>query len=205
MVGPVRTIYFDFGNVIAQFDHRRATRQFVRLCDRSEAEIFAAIYGGQLEDDFEAGRIGGAEFVNVVTTAIGYRGSADEFVRAFVDIFTPNPEVIALLPRLAARGHRLVLASNTNALHYQFFRRTFADALTPFHALGVSFEAGARKPHPDFFAHCQRLAGGTAAEALFIDDIRLNVEGARAFGWDAVQYTDFPALTAALRERGVDI
>jgi putative hydrolase of the HAD superfamily len=201
----MKTIFFDFGNVLAFFDHRRATRRFARRSDFSEAEIFAAIYGGRLEDDFEAGRIGGDAFVRAATELICYRGSADEFAREFADIFTPNEDVVALVPRLRAQGHRLVLASNTNALHYDFFRRQYADVLRHFHALGVSFEAGARKPFPEFYAHCQRLAGCTAGEALFIDDIRLNVEGARAFGWDAVQYTTFPELVAALRERGIDV
>ena len=50
-----------------------------------------------------------------------------------------------------------------------------------------------------------RLADCAPAAALFIDDIKLNVEGARAFGWDAIQYTDFPALTADLRARGIEV
>jgi putative hydrolase of the HAD superfamily len=201
----MRTIFFDFGNVIAYFDHRRATGRFVRRCDRTEAEVFAAIYGGRLEDDFEASRLTSDEFVRLAAAAIGYRGTAEDFAREFVDIFTPNEEVIALLPRLARQGYRLVLASNTNRLHFDFFRPRFADALRHFHALGVSFEAGARKPQPDFFAHCQRLAGGTPADALFIDDIKLNVEGARAFGWDAIEYAGFSGLMADLRARGIDV
>ena len=201
----MKTIFFDFGNVIAHFDHRRATQRFLLRCDRTEAEVFAAIYGGHLEDDFEAGRLSANEFVRHAIAAIDYRGSPADFSREFVDVFAPNDDVIAMLPRLRRQEYRLVLASNTNRLHFDFFRSLLADALAHFHALGVSFEAGARKPHPDFFAHCQRLAGCVAAEALFIDDIRLNVEGARAFGWDAVQYTSYPALIADLRSHGIDV
>jgi HAD superfamily hydrolase (TIGR01509 family) len=201
----MKTIFLDFGNVIASFDHRRATRRFARRSELNEAEIFAAIYDGTLEDDFEAGRVTAEEFIRTAMDGIGYRGSAEDFAREFVDIFTANDEIIALLPRLTKQGIRLVLASNTNKLHFEFFRAKFAVALRDFHALGVSFEAGARKPHPDFFAHCQRLAGCTPAEALFIDDIHMNIEGARAFGWDAVQYIEFVQLAAELRKRGIDV
>ena len=52
-----------------------------------------------------------------------------------------------------------MLASNTNVLHAGHFKTQFADVLRHFDALGTSYEAGARKPHPDFYAHCVRLAG----------------------------------------------
>src|SRR5262245_35247305 len=201
----MKTIFFDFGNVIASFDHRRATRRFVRRSELTEAEILAAIYDGALEDNFEAGRVTAEDFMRTSMVAIGYRGGIDDFAREFADIFTANDEIIALLPQLTEQGFRLVLASNTNQLHFEFFRARFAEPLRHFHALGVSFEAGARKPHPDFFAHCQRLAGCKPSEALFIDDIQLNVEGARAFGWDAIQYIDYAQLAANLRERDIDV
>jgi FMN phosphatase YigB (HAD superfamily) len=201
----MKTIFFDFGNVIASFDHRRATRRFARRSELTEAEILAAIYDGAMEDRFEAGRITVDDFMRTAMVAIGYRGGMDDFAREFADIFMANDEIIALLPRLAEHRFRLVLASNTNPLHFEFFRTRFAEPLAYFHALGVSFEAGARKPQPEFFAHCQRLAGCEPSEALFIDDIQKNVEGARSFGWDAVQYIDYPQLAAELRKRGIRV
>ncbi len=200
----MRTILFDFGNVVGYFDHRLAIRQLVRHCDLTEAAIFAAIYGGDLEDDFEAGRISGEEFIRRACAAIGYRGRPDEFRTAFVDIFTPNREVCALIPRLKGR-YRLVLASNTNELHAPFFQKSFADVLRHFDAIGLSYEAGARKPHPDFYRHCQELVRCPRHECLFIDDLPDNVAGARAFGWNAVQYTGYPELLEQLRRHGIEV
>jgi putative hydrolase of the HAD superfamily len=200
----MRTILFDFGNVLGYFDHRRAIRRWLPHCDLTEEAVFAAIYGADLEDDFEAGRLGGAEFVRRACTAIGYRGTADQFRTAFVDIFTPNPEVCALVPRLKRR-HRLVLASNTNELHSVFFREQFADVLRHFDAVALSHEAGARKPHRAFYEHCQALADCPPRECLFIDDLAANVEAARAFGWHAVQYTGYPKLLEHLRSYGIDV
>ena len=94
----VHTLFFDFGNVVADFDHRRATRRFVRHSNLAEADIFDAIYNTQLEDDFESGRITADAFVGAAMTAISYRGSTVQFVAEFVDIFTPNPEVIVADP-----------------------------------------------------------------------------------------------------------
>ena len=77
----------------------------------------------------------------------GSRVDRDEFVDAFCDIFWPNPPMADLIPRLKANGYRLVLASNTNAAHYERYREEFKDTLAHFHAIAVSHEAGARKPH----------------------------------------------------------
>ena len=89
-----------------------------------------------------------------------------------------------------------MLASNTNVLHAGQFRRQIADTLAHFHALGVSYEAGAGKPHPPFFAHCQTLAAGPPTGCLFIDDIAVNVEAARAFGWRAIRVQDVRRVIA---------
>jgi putative hydrolase of the HAD superfamily len=200
----VQAILFDFGNVLGFFDHRRATRKLVAFTDLTEADLFVRLYDSALEDAFEAGRIEGPGFLREARARTGFRGTDDEFTDAFADIFTPNAEVCDLIPRLAGR-YRLVLASNTNVLHAGNFLRSFADTLRHFQGIGLSYEAGARKPHPDFYAHCQRLAGVPKEECLFIDDIRLNVEGAEAFGFRAVQYTTTPNLLGRLRSVGIDV
>ena len=52
------------------------------------------------------------------------------------------------------------------------------------------------KPDAAFFHHIQRDLGvADTARLLLIDDIPANVTGARAAGWQAIQYGDFPART----------
>jgi glucose-1-phosphatase len=199
----IRAILFDFGNVVGYFDHRRATRRLMTFTDLTEAELFNRLYNSEVEDAFEAGRLDAVGFLREARLRTGFRGSDDDFTRAFVDIFTPNEDVCALVPRLRPR-YRLVLASNTNVLHADHFKRQFADVLRHFDALGTSYEAGARKPHAAFYAHCVRLADLPKNQCLFVDDVRLNVEGAEAFGLPAVQYTEFGDFARHLRRLGID-
>src|SRR4051794_34499534 len=79
ITAPMHTIFFDFGNVIAYFDHRVAVRHVRPKSDLDEDAIFAAVYNTDLEDAFEAGRMGGEEFVRRACEVIGYRGTPDEF------------------------------------------------------------------------------------------------------------------------------
>ena len=200
----MRTILFDFGNVIAFFDHRRATRRFAPETDLTEVEVFDAIYNTALEEEFEGGNICGEEFIHSACAVIGYKDTHARFRRDFVDIFTPNPEVCALIPKLK-RNYRLVLASNTNELHAEHFEEKFADTLKHFDALGYSFRAGSRKPHPGFYTYCQTLTKADPNECLFIDDIVMHVEAAQAFGWKAIHFTNVAELMARLKQNDVKV
>jgi putative hydrolase of the HAD superfamily len=200
----IRSILFDFGNVIGFFDHRRATRQFAQLSDMPEGEMLEAIYDGPLEHDFESGRISGDTFLTKVCELIGYRGPIEQLAAKFVDIFTPNAPAIELIPKLA-KSHRLVLCSNTNELHSAKFRQAYADTLLHFHALGMSWQAGVRKPHSEFFHYCLRLAECEPDEAVFVDDVEINVEGARAIGIPGIVYEPGMDLVAELKQLGVSV
>ena len=79
----MRTILFDFGNVIAFFDHRRATRRFAPETDLTEVEVFDAIYNTALEEEFEGGNICGEEFIHSACAVIGYKDTHARFRRDF--------------------------------------------------------------------------------------------------------------------------
>jgi len=201
----IKTIVFDFGNVIAFFDHERAVRQLLRHTDRTREQLFELMYHDDMAYRYERGEATTEELFAVGRDAGGLRCTQDEFVAAFCDIFWPNPPMADLVPRLKEQGYRLVLASNTNPAHYARFREQFREVLAHFDAIVVSHEAGARKPHPRFFEHAHRQSVCNKAECVFVDDLADNVEAARGFGWNAVQYTRFDDLIPDLRTMGVRI
>ncbi|MEO2087982.1 MAG: HAD-IA family hydrolase, partial [Gemmataceae bacterium] len=121
-----------------------------------------------------------------------------------VDIFTPNPEVCDLIPKLK-KHHRLVLASNTNDAHYRKYCDQFADVLTHFDERCPSHLVGHRKPHREYFEHCQQHADAAPHECLFIDDYPSNIEAAKAFGWNCVSYRPDESLADRLRDMGVQL
>jgi glucose-1-phosphatase len=199
----VKTLVFDFGNVIGFFDHWIVTNRLAPHAGIPADAIHAHLWDSQLEDDYEAGRISTADFLQKVRDVCQLRCSIEELAAAYEDIFWPNPDVIALLPRLKPR-YRLLLASNTNELHARKFLKQFAEPLTIFDALVLSHEAGARKPRPAFFEYCQRLAGCAPQECLFIDDLPANVAGAVACGWHGIVYRSIEDLRRQLSEHGVE-
>ena len=199
----IRAIVFDFGKVVGFFDHRLVTERLIQHGQCHAEELHSFLFGGELEDTYESGRISSAEFIRRVREKGNLRCPDEVIISSYADIFWPNPEVADLLPRLKSR-YQLLLASNTSELHSQQFRVQFADTLRHFHALVLSHEVGARKPNAAFYEHCRQQAGVNASECVFIDDLPANVEGARQCGWHGIVYTGIVDLTQRLAELGVE-
>ena len=201
----IRTILFDFGNVVAFFDHERAIRRLLAHTDATPEHLWQLVYHDNLAERYECGEATTEDLFAVARDKGGLRCPQAEFVDAFCDIFWPNPPMADLVPRLKAAGYRLVLASNTNAAHFQRYKEQFKDLLVYFDAIAVSHEAGARKPDRAFFEFAHTLTGCAKTECLFVDDLLVNVTASREFGWNATQYTRFDDLIPDLRAAGVRV
>lgn len=200
----MKTIIFDFGNVVGFFDHMRTLRRLERHTDMPAEEMYRTIYASELEDAFESNRIDEHEFLRKFKEICRLRCDVNALHDACADIFWPNTEICDLIPRLKPR-YQVLLGSNTNPIHSRRFREQFAEVFRHFDALVLSHEIGARKPNPAFFQHCQALAHGRADECLFIDDIAENVAGARRHGWQAIAYRPGDGLLSKMGEAGVEL
>lgn len=200
----ISTIVFDFGNVLGFFSHQKAAEQLSAYTHLSPEQIAAAYVDTDLEDDFEAGRITAAQFRDEVRRLCELRCTDEEFDRAVGDMFWVNEETCTLVPLLKAR-HRLVLLSNTNAIHANWFLKQFADTLAHFDHVVLSHEVQVRKPDPRIYQHACGKAGVCAGECLFIDDLPANIEAARACGWHGVVYRPGANLPGALASLGVQV
>jgi len=193
----IETLAFDFGQVIGFFDHGRAMEKLTPFTDMSKQDMLAAIFGTELEDQFESARISEREFVCQLRELCRLQCDDATITGSVADIFWPNEELCALIPQLAKRYH-LVLGSNTNAIHARHFQRMFASTLRHFDALIMSHEIGARKPKAAFFQHIIRVAQCSPERCLFIDDLHANVAGAKACGLRGTVYTSVEKLLEQL-------
>jgi epoxide hydrolase-like predicted phosphatase len=200
----VKTIVFDFGNVVGFFDHWRTLRKLEAYTDMSAKEMYARIFAGTLEDDFETGRISEEEFLRAFIKLCRLQCSREVLAGACADIFWPNPEICELIPQLRPR-YQVLLGSNTNIIHSCCFKKQFAEVLRHFDALVLSHEIGVRKPKPGFFQHCQALAHGRPQECVFIDDLVDNVKSAQALGWKGIVYQPKDGVIDKLREIGIQL
>jgi glucose-1-phosphatase len=199
----MQTIIFDFGNVVGFFDHRKALQKLTPFSPLTVEEMYASVYAGSLEDRIERGHLTPPAFLRMVHQLWQLRCDVEFLAHAVSDIFTVNPEVCALIPRLKGR-YRLVLGSNTNAIHARKFLRQFAAVLAHFDAIVLSHEIGTRKPDAEFFHHCHFLAKAPATKCVFVDDLAANIAGAQSVGFHGILYRPNDGLVEKFRALGIE-
>lgn len=114
-----------------------------------------------------------------------------------------QPYKIEMLKRIAA-SYEVYMLSNNNPICLPYAVRMFEEAgfsmKTDFRKCYMSFEMKALKPSAAFYKAVVADIGLPAEDMLFIDDSRLNVEGAVAAGLPAVYYEPGSDLSALLAE-----
>lgn len=169
----IKCFVFDFGNVVAFFDHRQACRQLARLTGNrwgAEDVYKKMFHAGGLEEQYDRGRITTAEFLAQIRREFNITSDEDKIRDAWCDIFWLNENMTKILKRLRAKGFKLILASNTNELHHQWFKERFKNELSCFHDSIVSYDIRHRKPDPEFFDRCIEKAGCYASQCVYVDD-----------------------------------
>jgi putative hydrolase of the HAD superfamily len=196
-----RAIIFDLGKVLIDFDFSRGYQALEGRCRHSTVEIRRRLASTDLVERFETGLVEPEGFVsqlrNLLSADIGYT----EFCGAWSSIFgkplIPEP----LLADLSAR-YRLVLLSNTNAIHYRDLCRRYP-LLDYFEHRVLSFEVHAMKPATKIFQCAIDAAGCPPQQCFYTDDIASYTEAARNLGIDAVTFESATQLERELRLRNI--
>ncbi len=196
-----KAILFDLGRVLIHFDFRRGYQRMEPFCRYSAAEIPKRLAATSLPEDFETGRIEPHDFAARMAQALGFSMQYDEFCAIWNCIFTEPLLPDSLLEDLASR-YRLVLMSNTNAIHFPMVEATYP-ILRHFHARALSYEVKAMKPNRAIYERAVALAGCAPGECFYTDDIAEYVSAARELGIDAEQFRGADQLLADLRSRGI--
>lgn len=201
---PPRFIYFDLGNVLLFFDHHRAARQMAKVAGIDAERAYQVVFGTDLEHRYETGEVDDRQFYEAFCGATDTRPDFDALTLAGSEIFTPNVSLIPIVAALQSAGCRLGILSNTSPAHWHYCTDgRYIMIRRAFDVYALSFEINACKPDAKIFKAAAELAGVEPEEILFFDDIAGHVEGARAAGFDAVQYCDTQGVASALRARGL--
>jgi putative hydrolase of the HAD superfamily len=199
----IKTVIFDLGKVIVPFDFKRGYRAMAELCPYAAEDIPKRIGSTDLVRRFESGQIRPAEFVQELCGILNLKMEYDHFCEIWSSIFLPETLIPESLLAGIRRRYRLLLLSNTNAIHFQMIRDNYP-LMRHFDGYVLSYEVGAMKPSPRIYEEAIALARCEAAECFFTDDIAEYVAGAKAAGMDAVQFESAEQIERELRLRGVN-
>jgi glucose-1-phosphatase len=198
----IKAVIFDLGRVIIPFDFNRGYKRLAPLCGIPAAEIPGRIAPTGLVQRLESGTIEPRDFVIELSKHLNLDTSYENFCEIWSSIFLPETLIPEAMLRDIAGRYRMVLLSNTNAIHFAMIRENYP-LLRHFHSFVLSYEVGAMKPLPLIYQRAIEEAGCRAEECFFTDDIPEYVAAARAQGIDAVQFESAAQIEVELRKRGV--
>ncbi len=196
-----KAIIFDLGRVLVDFDFQRGFQALEGVCPYDAAEIRRRIAATDLVERFETGLIEPPDFVAQISRILDLDIDYAGFCKLWSSIFTDPLIPEAMLEGLAAR-YRLLLLSNTNAIHFEMIRENYP-MLRHFHDCVLSYEVHAMKPRREIFQAVLERCGCRPEECFYTDDIAAYVEAARGLGMDAVQFESRAQLERELKARGI--
>ena len=179
------TFLFDLGRVLLDFDFEPSlARLFPPGTPDAAARLNLLM---ERKDEFEAGRVDADDYIAWALQVLDSPVTPDEFRHAWRHIFTRNEPMWAIVRKLAADGHRLIIFSNTNAIHCPWIFEEYPE-LSLFPEAVLSYQTGFIKPDPEIFHHAIRAHGLVPEETFYIDDLPQNIATGRELGFRTWQY-----------------
>ncbi len=187
----IKTIIFDFGNVLIDLDVDTCINRLRDICGLDESAFRERFTSVLLK--YEQGQIGDENMIwhfQQCNKEINPR----EIVKAWNSmLLTIDASVLTMLDGLKA-DYNLHLLSNINGFHARWIDRYLSkemnksDFLTHyFDKVFYSHEIHMRKPQERIYNYVTKEIEVTdLSEILFIDDKLENVAAAKAYGWNAI-------------------
>ena len=206
-MSDVEVVISDFGGVLtAPMFHAFAAWQAhagIELEQLGEAMVLATERNGENPlFPLERGEITEAQFNAQLSAALretaGREVDMDGFKDVFFQALPANEPMFDHLRALRAEGYRLALLTN-NVREWEPLWRSLLPIDEIFEQVVDSAFVGMRKPDPRIYELTLERMGGVAAErCVFLDDLEVNVEAARALGMGGVRFVDTEQAIAEL-------
>jgi len=185
-----KAIIFDFGKVLANYDHMITCEKLADFSPFPAEEIYQRIFKTELEERYDKG-LDSRIFYRRVKEKIwaDSRLTWELFKEIWGDIFSENPGIERVLEKIKPEI-KLFLLSNTNEIHWEYIsqmpviKKFFPDEKQ----LILSFKLGLRKPDPLIFKEAIKRADCPAEKIVYIDDIPEYVQIARELGIKGILY-----------------
>jgi len=201
----IKAIIFDFGNVLASFDHMITCRKLADFSPFSPEKIYQCIFKTELlEEGYDKGLVDSLTFYQQVKEKIQANSKLtwEAFKKIWGDIFSENSGIEKVLERIKPEL-KLFLLSNTNEIHWKYIsqmpviKHFFPDEKQ----LILSFKLGFRKPDVQIFKEAIKRANCPSEKIIYIDDIPEYIQTAKELKMNGILYNCKKELPVALLKK----
>lgn len=192
----MKNIVFDLGRVVFAQDPQKSTDEF--------KQFFSYVSQTPMPQFWIDYDLGLSSFDKVAEDLATYRNVEVGYARDMINLAISKQETIAptgrLIGELKKAGYRLYVLSNMSREFIDFLRQQ--EVYTNFDGEVISCEEGVAKPMPEIYDLLLNRFSLDAADTLFIDDRKENVEAAARKGIQTFHFdrNDYEGSCIRLRE-----
>lgn len=199
----LRAVVFDYGMVLTGQQDPESYAALLRITGL-QAEQFEPLYWAD-RNDYDLGHLTGTAFWQKLLHDAGLsQDTVEELNQWDARMWTTqNPAMVAWQQQLKKRGLLTAILSNMGDSVLASIEREFA-WIKNFDVLVWSFQLGIAKPDPAIYEYVLKLLGTRPEETLFLDDRSINIEAARALGFQALQFSTVEQLRDDLIASGLE-
>jgi epoxide hydrolase-like predicted phosphatase len=194
----IRAIIFDFGSVLVLMGDEAPRQALADQLGIPLKELYRLVFDSQTAIDAMIGGLTIEQHWQAIGEVLGLELEAlQEVTNKFWSVDVVNQELVELIRKLRGR-YKIGLLSNA----WDDLRQVLATRIPIVHLFDdivISAEVGMGKPDPRIFQLAVERLGVEPVEAVFIDDVLINVEAARRVGLNAIHYQNNPQLFSDLR------
>ncbi|WP_421569349.1 HAD-IA family hydrolase [Stenotrophomonas sp. PD6] len=202
MPPPLDCLLLDFDGVLVNYARHLRVRHLADACGRTPAQVHAALFDSGLEQRFDSG-LGSTAYLQQLGGALGVPISVAQWQAARIAASPPQAGVVERVQSIA-RALPIAILTNNGALMAQTIPRILPSLAPMLNGrILCSGALGGRKPDPMVFLHAVELLGVRASRTLFVDDLFVNVRGAREAGLHADTASDSRSFGKVMRRYGL--
>jgi putative hydrolase of the HAD superfamily len=198
----IKAVIFDYGNVISAQQEIGVQREMEKLTG-APASLFTSVYATH-RAEFDRGTITGAQMYAMLLKDAGYEALSQDTALmqkiASIDMSSwrrINPEVVEWCLSLKKQGYKLGILSN---MPHEFLTM-YESEIPPFvEADYACFSCRVKliKPEEAIYRDALRGLGVVPHEAVFFDDMQVNIDAANKLGINGVLWTGLEDAKRAL-------
>lgn len=199
----IRTIIFDMGGVLIQFD-RAYFIQRLGVSAQDEPILLNEVFRSLEWARLDRGSMSQQDAIASMRERLPQRlhQAAEDLVTKWDQPIVPMPGMYELAEELKNGGYGVYLLSNATLRQREYWPRIPASRF--FDGTLISADVKLVKPQPEIYTLLCEKFGLTASECFMIDDVPQNIEGAFEAGMSGFVFNeDVTALRSALKKAGV--
>lgn len=184
----IRAVFFDFGGVIMRTEFQAPRQHLAERFRMDYDDIDKAVFGSESARRASVGEITEeAHWLEVLKRFRQPVTEMDTFKNEFFGGDVIDRQLIESIRSLRGKVHTGLISNAWSGLRKFLIKEKIIDV---FDSVVISAEVGVVKPSAKIYAVALEQARVKAKEAVFVDDVALNIEGCEEAGMKGILFKD---------------